>query len=77
MVADADDHVAEVERSMRTIKERTRCLIQGLPFKRVPKKLMHEAVASANKSLNQFPARDGMSTDMSPLAIMTGAPSPN
>jgi hypothetical protein len=31
-VADADDHVHEVERSIRTIKERTRCTVQGLPF---------------------------------------------
>ncbi len=31
------------------------------------------AVASANKSLNQFPARDGASADLSPLT--TGVPS--
>jgi hypothetical protein len=30
-MADANDHVAEVEPSIHTIKERTRCLIQGLP----------------------------------------------
>jgi hypothetical protein len=29
-VADADDHVHEVERSIRTVKEQTRCTIQGL-----------------------------------------------
>ena len=32
-IADADDHVSEVERSIRTVKETTRCLIRGLPFK--------------------------------------------
>ena len=76
-IADADDHVAEVERSIRTIKERTRCLIQGLPFRRIPKAMMRAAIESANKSLNQFPANNGASDTMSPLTIMTGCPNPD
>jgi hypothetical protein len=76
-IADADDHVPEVERSTRTVKERTRCLLQGLPFKRMPKKLMKSAVEYANKTLNQFPARNGASEDLSPLTIMTGTPAPD
>jgi hypothetical protein len=31
-----DDHVHEVEWSIRTVKERTRCTIQGLPLKKDP-----------------------------------------
>jgi len=31
-IADADDHAPEVERSIRTMKERIRCTIHGLPF---------------------------------------------
>jgi hypothetical protein len=31
-IANADDHVHEMERSIRLVKERTRCRIQGLPF---------------------------------------------
>jgi len=38
-IADADDHVPEVERSIRTVKERIRCTIHGLPFRRIPKVL--------------------------------------
>jgi hypothetical protein len=76
-VADADDHVAEVERSIRTIKERVRCLVQGLPFKRIPKKMMRAAIENANKTLNQFPAQNGVSDDLSPLTIMTGRPTPD
>jgi hypothetical protein len=30
--AAADDHVAEVERSIWTVKERTRCTVQGMPY---------------------------------------------
>jgi hypothetical protein len=76
-IADADDHVAQVERSIRTIKERTRCLIQGLPFKRVPKVMMRAAVENANKVLNQFPPKGGVSETLSPLTIMTGKPTPD
>jgi hypothetical protein len=76
-VADADDHVAEVERSIRTIKERTRCLVQGLPFKRIPRIMMRAAIDNANKVLNLFPAKNGVSDTMSPLTIMTGRPTHN
>jgi hypothetical protein len=76
-VADADDHVHEVERSIRTIKERTRCTVQGLPFRRMPKIMLRAAVEGAHKALNQFPAKNGASREMSPLTIMTGQPRPD
>ena len=76
-VADADDHVHEVERSIRTVKERTRCTLQGLPFRRVPKLMIRAAVEGAHRSLNQFPANDGISDVLSPLTIMTGCPNIN
>jgi hypothetical protein len=76
-IADADDHVAEVERSIQTIKERVRCLVQGLPFKRIPKAMMRATIENANKTLNQFPAKNSVSHTLSPLTIMTGRPTPN
>jgi hypothetical protein len=76
-VADADDHVAKAERSIRTIKERVRCIVQGLPCRRLPKVIMRAIVEGANKSLNLFPAKDIASNDLGPLTIMTGAPSPD
>jgi hypothetical protein len=76
-VANADEHVHEVERSIRTIKERTRCMVQGLPFRRMPKIMLRAAVKGAHKALNQFPARNGVSKVMSPLTIMTGQPRPD
>ena len=39
--------------------------------------MMRAAIESANKSLNQFPAKNGASDTMSPLTIMTGRPSPD
>jgi hypothetical protein len=59
IIADADDHVHEVERSTRTIKERTRCTVQGLPFRRIPKVMMRAVIEGAHKALNQFPAKHG------------------
>jgi hypothetical protein len=76
-VADADDHVHEVERSIRTIKERTRCTVQGLPFRRLPKVMMKAAVEGANKGLSIFPAKNGVSKVLSPITIMTGRPRPD
>jgi hypothetical protein len=76
-VADADDHIAEVERSIQTIKERTRCLVQGLPFKRIPKVMIRAAIENANKVMNQLPAQNGASKTLSPLTIITGKPAPD
>jgi hypothetical protein len=76
-IAYADHHLSEVERSMQTVKERTRCLVQGLPFKRFPKAMMRATIKNANKVLNQFPAKNGASDTLSPLTIMTGRPSPD
>jgi hypothetical protein len=76
-VANADDHVAEVEQSIRTISERTRCLVQGLPYKWIPKVMIRATIENANKVMNQFPAQNGMSDTLSLLTIMTGKPTPD
>jgi hypothetical protein len=76
-VAAADDHVAKVEQSIRTVKERVRCTVQGLPFRRIPKLMIRAVVEGAHKALNLFPARDGASDVMSPLTIMSGRPAPD
>jgi hypothetical protein len=71
-IVDKDNHVAEVERSIRVVKERVRCTIAGLPFKRFPRVMIRGMVNFAISSLNQLPALNGVSTLMSPLTIMTG-----
>jgi hypothetical protein len=43
-IADTDDHVAEVERSIRTVKNLVRCVTKGLLFKRIPKLMTRAAV---------------------------------
>jgi hypothetical protein len=77
-IADADNHVAKIEQSIQTIKERTRCMVQGLPFKRIPKAMIRAIVEHANQLLNMFPARNGvLLSTLSPLTIMTGRQTPN
>jgi hypothetical protein len=73
----ADAHVGEVERSIRTIKERNRATVHGLPFKRLPKIMVREIVKHSVTCLNQLPANDGLSEHLSPLSIMTGKSNPD
>jgi Zinc knuckle len=72
-----DDHVGEVERSIRTIKERVRATAHGLPYKRLPREMIKGIVRFAVRSLNQFPAEDGVSDHLSPTSIVTGLPPPD
>jgi len=72
-VTAADVHQGDIERSIRTMKEKVRSIVHGLPYNRLPKAIIRAAVNLAVRSLNQFPAQDGVSKDMSPLTIMTGA----
>ena len=76
-IAPNDAHVPEVERSIRTIKERVRADIHDMPYKRLPKLMIIELVRRAVKCLNQFPAPDGVSDTLSPFTIMTGKPNPD
>ena len=68
-------HVGEVERSIRTIKERVRCTIHDLPFKNYPRVLVTGCVNYNLKCLNNLPADDGVSSTMSPNTLVTGAQS--
>ena len=73
----ADDHVGEVERSIRTIKERIRCDIHELPFRRITRVMTKELVNKATQDLNRFPPGDGLSKTVSPFSIITGKPNPD
>lgn len=73
----ADSHVPEVERSIRTIKERQRATVHGLPYKRVPTVLCRALIQFTVRCLNMFPAPNGVSDTLSPLTIMTGYPTPS
>jgi hypothetical protein len=72
-----DSHVGEIERSIRTIKERLRTCVHGLPFKRLPKLMLSEMITHAVRCLNQFPWRNGISSTLSPAGILLGTALPD
>ena len=76
-IAPADSHVGDIERSIRTIKERLRSCVHGLPFKRLPKLLLIHMVTDCTRCLNQFPRKHGISSTLSPTTIVTGAAGPD
>jgi hypothetical protein len=68
----ADDHVGDIERWIRTMKERMRAIITSLPFERLPPRIIVECAKSSVFWLNAFPHADGISDSMSPREIITG-----
>ncbi|KAI2506455.1 Reverse transcriptase (RNA-dependent DNA polymerase) [Fragilaria crotonensis] len=76
-IVTTDSHVGEIERSIRTIKERLRCCVHGLPFRRLPKIMITHMVDDSVRCLNQFPHATGISATMSPSTIVTGTATPD
>jgi hypothetical protein len=68
----ADEHVPEIERHIRTIKERARSVINTLPFEGYPPRMIIELIYYCVFWLNSFPAVGGISDVMSPRTIITG-----
>ena len=70
--ASNDEHVPEIERQIRTVKERTWAIYCTLPFNKMPRHLIIEMVYAANYWLNMFPRKGGVSKTLSPRALLTG-----
>jgi len=71
-LATEGEHMPEVERCIRTIKEWTRAIWNTVPFTRFPSRMVTEMATSSVFWLNMFPGNDGISNTMSPRTIMTG-----
>ena len=67
-----DEHAKVVERSIRTIKERTRARVNSLPFKRIPARILIGLVLGVTACLNIVVAMNGVSIRHSPRYILTG-----
>jgi hypothetical protein len=66
----AKEHVSKAERSIRTIKERTRGIIGMLPFDYMPRRLKMEIIYFIVLWLNAFPAKTGVSQVYSPRELL-------
>ncbi len=62
----AREHVPEVERKIRLIKERGRGILNTLPFKKMPRLVLIELIYHVVLWLNAFPAKSGVSETLSP-----------
>jgi len=68
-----DEHVPEIERFIRTVKERVWAIVNTLPFKRYPNRLIIETVYNAIFWLNCFPHKNWIHPTLSPHTIITGS----
>ena len=68
----AREHVGEIERYVRTVKERCRCIVSELPFQYMHKLVVVRLVYFAIMMLNVPIDNDGISTEFSPREIVTG-----
>ena len=67
-----DEHVGDIERYIRTIKEWMRSIYNTMPFHKVPARLVIEMAKTVVFWLNAFPVSRGASRDLSPRTILTG-----
>jgi hypothetical protein len=68
----ANEHVPEIKRRIRVVKERARSSRHSPPLNRIPRLLTVCIVFKAVKHLNYFPPKGGISDIFSPRTIMTG-----
>ena len=71
-LASASEHVPEIERRIRVVRERCRATRHSLPFQRIPKILTIHIVFNVVKLLNFFPTKGGVSESLSPKTILSG-----
>ena len=67
-----DEHVGEVERSIRTTKERTRVIVHSMPYKRLPRVIVDAIIKYVTLLLNGFPTQNGACKMLSPRTTVTG-----
>ena len=68
--ATQNEHVPEIERQNRVIKERARACRSTLPFEVLPQLLLVKMVNNCVPWINMFPAKGGISS-VSPMTLMT------
>jgi hypothetical protein len=65
-------HEPFIERDNRTSKERARCTYSGVPFERMPPRMVIELVMGVDFWLNSWCSKGGVSDTLSPREILTG-----
>ena len=76
-VVGAAEHVGYIERSIRTVKECTRCHVHRLPYTKYPRIMVKGLVKKVIMGTNDLPAEDGVSDDISPGGLVVGTLPPD
>ena len=71
-LAGANEHVPEIERGIRVVKERSISLRHSLPYNRIPLLMTIRGILVIARMLNQFPTKNGISNKFSPKNILSG-----
>jgi hypothetical protein len=66
-----DEHVGDIERFIRTLKEQMRVIYNTLPFNHMPSRINIKMAKHSVFWLNSFPHQNGVSADLSPSTIIT------
>ena len=67
-----DEHVGDIERYIRTVKERMRAVYNTLPFGKILARLVIEMAKASVFWLNGLPPKDYFGNNLSPHTIVTG-----
>ena len=68
----ANEHVGVIERSIRTMKERCRCISHAMPFHRHTRLMTKMMLEFVTSRLNAVPSQNGVSELLSPRTIVLG-----
>ena len=68
----SNEHVPEIERQIRVVKYRARCVRHRIPFNRIPRLLLFHILFVSVKILNFLPTKRGVSTAHIPKTILYG-----
>ena len=71
-IAARGEHVGDIERNVRTVKERCRCTTTSLPYKRVPRIMIDANIEDKIHWLNEFTPRDYIHPTMGPSGMILG-----
>ena len=73
-VVATDDHVVDIERCIRDVKEAIRCIVQSLPYLRYPILTLNFFVEEVLKFKNSLPTTTGISDTISPSKLVLEKP---
>ncbi len=67
----AREHIREIERKIRVIKERVRGTFNTLPYEKLPKMMVIELLHFCVMWMNSFPVKSGISKKWSPRELVS------